>query len=69
MSAPKKPVNLKHSEIEHLLHLIEVRRREGWYTGVKSKFEAREQSIHAKLEIAAKTKTASRDHVAEDGEA
>jgi hypothetical protein len=54
--AQKKPVNLKHSEIEHILRLIQYRQEQGWYTGTKSAYEERERAIQAKLEQAAKTK-------------
>jgi hypothetical protein len=59
--APKKPVNLKHSEIEQLLYLIEHRQRDGWYTGNKAKYEERERAIKAKLEQAARTKAGDAD--------
>jgi hypothetical protein len=51
--ADRKEVALNQSEIRFLLLLIEEREREGWYSGNKSFFELREQSIKNKLMNAA----------------
>lgn len=53
--ADLKAIRLKHSEINHLLVLIESREQEGWYFGNKSFFEKREQTIKNKLITAANT--------------
>ena len=47
--ADRKEVSLNQSEIRFLLLLLEEREREGWYSGNKSFFETREQSIKSKL--------------------
>lgn len=56
--AKKKPVNFKHSEISHLLRLLEDNEREGFYFGRKDFYWKQHESIKNKLQIAANTSSA-----------
>ena len=56
--AKKKQVNLKHSEINHILALLEINEREGFYLGNKAFYLNRHDSIKSKLTIAANTLSA-----------